>query len=446
MLYKENEHLVCESCGKELENILAKKLLPKEDLELIKNPKKVVNINFPIKLDNGTIKNITAFRIQYNNALGPYKGGIRYHETVNTEEVSELAFIMSLKTSLTDLPFGGAKGGVKINPKNFSKNELEKISKKYIKELFEIFGPLKDVPAPDVNTNSEIMNWMKEEYELLAKEKTPAFITGKSIPEGGSEGRDKSTALGAFYILEEMYEHKSFGHKKKNFVKKLAQKISNWGINADEIIKKEKSENKIAIQGFGNAGSNLAKFLSDTGYTIVAISNSSGAYYNKEGLNINHILLGINEGRKLDEIINKEYKISNEEILELDVDILIPAALGGVITEKNVNNIKAKTIIEVANAPISPEADKILNEKGKLIIPDLLANSGGVIVSYFEWAQNLANEHWPLKAVNNKLQEKITKAYFETKKLSKDLEISYREAAYKIALEKIIKKEKENIK
>ncbi len=444
MLYKENDNLVCESCAEKLCETITNKIISENDMEFVKNPKKVVNINFPVKLDNGEIKNITAYRIQYNNALGPYKGGIRFHETVNTEEVSELAFIMSLKTSLVDLPFGGAKGGIKINPKEFSENELENISRKYIQNMFEILGPKKDIPAPDVNTNPKIMNWMRDEYEKIVGESSPAFITGKTLENGGSEGRDKSTALGAFYIIEEMFQNEEF-KKDHSIFKKIISKITSWGKKEDELLKKEKSKIAVAIQGFGNAGSNIAKFLTDSGYRVVAISDTSGIFYDKNGFDIDFIYNKALEKNKLKDIVNENKRILNEEFLSLDVDILIPAALGGVITKDNAENIKAKNIIELANAPIDSAADKILDKKNILIIPDLLANAGGVTVSYFEWKQNLDNEKWDLDKVNKKLKEKMMKAYRETKKISKEMKISYRKSAYKIALEKIIKKEKENL-
>ena len=413
MVYSENELVFCVNCKKEIENIKKQGVMTKEELLLVKHPQKVFQVNYPIKKDDGTIEIITAYRVQYNLNLGPGKGGIRFHQDVDLDEVSELAFGMMLKTSVTDLPFGGAKGGVRINPKNYSKSELEKISRGYVRELFNAVGPTKDVPAPDVNTNPQIMSWMLDEYEKIAGEKSPAFITGKPISDGGSEGRDKATAMGGFYILGEEY--------------------------ADV---EDKSSISVAIQGFGNAGSVMAELLYDDGYKVVAISDSSCALYDKNGLNIPEILeKTYKDGSKIARLDSLDLeKITNEELLELDVDLLVPAALGGVINSQNADNIKAPIVLELANGPVLPDAEQILEAKGTRIIPGLIANSGGVIVSYFEWDQNLKGEHWTLEEVNTKLKGRIIGAFSKIKDLAQKENLSLRKAANKIAIKRVIDK------
>ncbi len=408
-MYEKNETAICKVCKIEIEKLKNANLVEEEKLKIFKNPRRILEANFPIKRDDGKIEIIQAFRVLYNGNLGPGKGGIRFHQDVNLEEVSELAFIMSLKTALTELPFGGAKGGVKINPRDYSENELEQISRGFVREFFRYLGPKIDVPAPDVNTNPKIMGWMRDEFEKLSGEKSPAFITGKSIDDGGSEGRDKSTAMGAFYVIQEKYK---------------------------DI--EDKSEISVAIQGFGNAGATLAKLLFAVGYKVMAVSDSKTGIYNKDGLDINEIyefIYGEEKKRRLSELDLE--KISNEELLELNVDILVPAALGDVITFENAEKIKAKEIIELANGPITPRAEEILLKRNILIIPDLLANAGGVIVSVFEWEQNLKNEHWDLEVVNEKLKTKILKAYNEVKNFAEKKNLDWRISAHKIAIEKI---------
>ncbi len=414
-MYTEKDKVICPACKSELEKLHNTNLVDEEKLKIFKNPRRILEAHFPIIRDDGKIEIIEAFRVLYNGNRGPGKGGIRFHQDVNLSEVSELAFIMSLKNSLADLNFGGAKGGVKINPRDYSKTELEKISRGYVKEFFNYLGPQIDVPAPDVNTTPEIMGWMMDEYDKITESKNPAFITGKKIEDGGSEGRDKSTAMGAFYIIQEKYK---------------------------EV--KNKQEIKIAVQGFGNAGGTIALLLHNIGYTVIAVSDSKTGIYNSEGLDIEKIYNFVyrEERKKRLSEIQDEEKISNEKLLELEVDILIPAALGDVITFENAERIKTKEIVELANGPVSPRAEEILLEKNISIIPDLLANAGGVIVSVFEWEQNLKNEHWSLEEVNQKLKDKILKAYFEVKSLAEERQLPWRLAAHKIAIDRILEKNK----
>jgi glutamate dehydrogenase/leucine dehydrogenase len=407
MIYKKEEIVTCKKCKSELQNLLAKKIVDKKRLRVLKHPRQILQANFPIEKDNGEVEVITAFRVLYSNELGPGKGGIRFHADVDLDEVCELAFTMALKTSLSGLPFGGAKGGVRINPKEYSEAELDKISRGYVQEFYKFLGPQTDIPAPDVNTNPKIMSAMRDEYEEIIGESCPAFITGKEVENGGSQGRDKATAMGGFYILQE--EYKSIEDKK---------------------------EISVAIQGFGNAGMVLAELLDNQDYKIVAVSDSKGGIYNKDGLDIKKVVEQKKNRKALSDLENVQ-EVSNEELLELDVDLLVPAALGGVIVFENVENIKAKKILELANGPISPEASKVLDTKNILVIPDLLANAGGVIVSYFEWVQNLGKEQWTLEEVNRQLKEKIISAYEEVKKVAGLDNVSFREAGYKIAINRI---------
>lgn len=419
MIYKNEDLIMCKNCQSQLEKIAGFGYFEDRELEIFKNPKRSLNVNFPLRMDDGSVRLISAFRIQYNDALGPFKGGIRFHQSVNAEEVGELAFLMSLKTSLVGLPYGGAKGGIKINPKELSEGELERVSRGYIDEIHKIIGPNQDIPAPDVNTNPKIMGWMMDEYEKLSGTKAPGAFTGKPLAIGGSKGRDTSTARGGFYILEEKYKNE------------------------------DKSKLTVAIQGFGNAGSVVAKMLSDVGFKIIAVSDSSTGIIDESGLNVEDLIAHKNSTKNIqnkttgfDSFDEKIKRITNEDLLELDVDVLIPAALGGVITEKNADKIKAKVILELANAPIMPEVDYILLKNNTEIIPDILANSGGVIVSYLEWVQNIQNYYWEEDKVNEKLKELILKAYTEVVKENEIHNQGYRVSSYIIAIKRILEAEK----
>lgn len=413
MVYEKEDLIMCENCKMQLEKVKELKHLNSKELFILKNPKRVLAINYPVRLDNGNIKLISAFRIQYNDALGPTKGGIRFHQSVDLSEVTELAFLMSLKTSLVGLPYGGAKGGIKINPKEFSEGELERISRGYVKEIFKFIGDSIDIPAPDVNTNPKIMGWMIDEYEKIAGKKSPGTFTGKPVILGGSLGRDKSTARGGFYIIEEKYKDV-----------------------------KDKSKLKVVIQGFGNAGQNIAEMLYEQGFKIIAVSDSGTGIYDEKGLDIKEISKYKSVPKNSFTNSDKYVKITNEELLELDCDILIPAALGGIIVSRNANNIKAKVILELANSPVSPGADLILKEKKIEVIPDILANSGGVIVSYFEWVQNLQNYYWTEDEVNRKLKEKILLAYKKVLDESKTHNLDLRTASFSLSISRILEAEK----
>ncbi len=381
--------------------------LSKKDIRKLETPDKVLKAELTV---NG--KKYPAYRVQFNNARGPYKGGIRYHPEVSEDEVTSLAFWMIIKTAVTDLPFGGGKGGVTVDPKKLSKKELEELSRAYVRAFYKNLGPDTDVPAPDVYTTPEIMGWMLDEYQKLIGKKAPAFITGKPLELGGSKVRDIATALGGVYVLEEA-------------VKKTGLK-----------------EKKVAIQGFGNAGMNMAQLLAERKYTIVAVSDSKGGIYDPKGLDIKKVIKAKETTGTVTEYA-KATKISNEELLESDCSILIPSALSGVITKEIAPRIKAKIVLELANGPTTPEADEILSTRNVLVLPDILANSGGVTVSYFEWVQNKKNESWSEQEIKKKLQEKMFSAFQQIWKEFSDDKKSFRSAAYVLALEKIIAAEKD---
>ena len=404
---KSGEIIVCKNCQIQLNKITEAGLLSGTDLTTLENPARVINVNFPVEMDNGSTRLVSGFRIQYNDVLGPTKGGVRAHQESNAEEVAELAFLMSLKCSLAGLPYGGAKGAIKINPKELSEKEFERVVRGFGKAISRFIGPDYDIPAPDVNTGPREMSLIRDEYEKYVGQNSPAVITGKAVEDEGSLGRDSSTSRGGFYVLEEHLKNKN------------------------------PSEVKIAIQGFGNVGSHLARILSDDGYKIVAVSDSKTGIHNPEGLNISELIDWKKNRSPFTE--RPEEKISNEALLELDVDVLVPAALGAVITAENAKNIKAKTILEMANAPITPGADSLLKEMNITVIPDILANAGGVIVSYFEWKQNKTQEKWTLERVNTELKKYILDAYKKTIAESKEKEISLRSASYSVAIKRILK-------
>lgn len=375
-------------------------------IEILKKPQNVLKAD--LDLDG---KKYPAFRIQYNNARGPYKGGIRFHPEVNEDEVQALSFWMTIKTAVVDVPFGGGKGGVIVNPKELSLEQLEVLSRKFVRAFYQDLGPNKDVPAPDVYTNPQIMAWMLDEYEKLIGQKAPGMITGKPLELGGSLVRDIATGLGGVFVLEEA-------------LKKL-----------------DISDKTVIIQGFGNAGSNIAQILADKGYKIIAVSDSKGGIYNADGLFINEIVKIKNETDSVSNYANAE-KITNEELLALETTILIPSALSRVITADNAKNVKAKIILELANGPITSEADPILKDKGIIVIPDILANSGGVTVSYFEWVQNNYGYYWDKEKVTKKLKEKMSLAFDNIWKKYKTNNFDLRTNAYILALEKIITAER----
>lgn len=377
-----------------------------EDLEELFSPIQVKYKELNIKE-----KKYPAWRIVYNRALGPGKGGIRFHQNVSEDEVQSLAFWMTIKNSLADIPYGGAKGGIKFNPKEASQEELEEVSRKYIDEFYEYLGENKDVPAPDVYTNSQIMSWMLDQFEKKIGQHQPGMITGKPIELGGIALRGEATAQGGYLVTKEM-------------VSKFIP---------------EKRDIRIVVQGFGNAGLFMAKKLYDDGFKIIAVSDSKGGIYNNSGLNIPELADFKNKKRAVSEYSLGE-AVSNKELLELDTDILILAALENQITEENADDIKTKYIVELANGPITYLADKILFDKGVVVVPDILANAGGVIVSYFEWAQNRTGQILDNNYLKDLLEKKMINNWNRvySKYLEKNKEISLRMSAYSLAIKRIL--------
>lgn len=390
--------------------------LSEEITNILLSPERETKVNFPVKMDDGSLKIFTGYRIQHNSLLGPYKGGIRYHPEIDLDEVSALATWMTIKTATVDLPLGGGKGGVICNPKELSETELENLTRAFIKKITPIIGPYKDIPAPDVYTNAKIMDIIVDEYSKtknISIEKAKAVVTGKSLKNGGSLGRDTATARGGQFVLKQ-------------------------AIKQTQIIPSLENAT-IAIQGSGNAGGNFAKLIAKDNAKIIAISDSRSAIQNPNGLNIEKILEYKKQTGSFTNAPDTT-PITNEQLLELECDILVPAALANQITERNADKIKAKIILELANGPTTPEADKILEGKNKLILPDILANAGGVIVSYYEWYQNIHQEKWTAEKVDEKLKEKIQNATKEVLGKKEQYQTTTRIAAYINAIDRLAKK------
>jgi glutamate dehydrogenase/leucine dehydrogenase len=416
-----------------------------EDLfKILEKPQREIKVYLPLERENGEIEIFEGYRIQHNNFLGPYKGGIRYFSEVNEDEIKTLAFLMTIKCALVGLHLGGAKGGIRVDPKNLSEKELENLSREYVRKIYDFIGPNKDIPAPDVNTNAKIMDWMADEYLKISNSKDirlKATFTGKSIENDGSEGREEATGKGGEIILERFVEiTRTNANPKLTNADSKRTNANYTETNADKVRissfqARDSSYLTVAIQGFGNVGYNLAKFLYRKGYKLVALSDSKGGIYSEEGFNPEMVM----EWKKKNGTIvgYSRQNISTEELLELDVDILVPAALENVITKENADRVKAKVILEMANNPLTEEGDEILNKKGVIIIPDILANSGGVIVSYFEMLQNLNNEKWSKEKVFEELEKYLSKAFDEVWKIKEKLNVDLRKAAFIVALKRI---------
>lgn len=406
-----------ENALRQLENAARVLNLDANIHEILKRPDRVIEAAVPVKMDDGRVRVFTAYRSQYNNALGPYKGGIRYHPDVSLDEVKALSFWMMIKCATVNIPMGGGKGGVIVNPKELSQGELMRLSRGYMRKMWPVLGSDKDVPAPDVYTTPQIMAWMRDEYERIVGHADPGVITGKPIEQGGSEGRGFSTAQGGVYCVQE-----------------LAKKL-NWN----------PAETTVAVQGFGNAGSFMAKILHRLGYKIVAVSDSQGAIYSAQGLDPDSVDRVKQETRELKAVYCEgsvcrdvaHERISNAQLLELPVDLLIPAALENQITRENAGNINAKAIVELANGPTTPDADAILSEKNVIVVPDVLANAGGVTVSYFEWDQNVKGEHWSEEQVLEKLETIMVRAFDEVWETKEKFGIDMRTAAFVRAVERV---------
>ncbi len=376
--------------------------------EILRKPRRILSVNFPVKMDDGRLLLYQGFRSQHNNALGPYKGGVRFHPNVTIDEVKALSMWMTWKCAVAGIPFGGAKGGVTVNPKQLSQSELEKLSRSFFSLISEIVGPYRDIPAPDVYTDSQTMAWFMDEYSKSEKNNAFAVVTGKPLIIGGSLGRDSATGRGVAITVEEAARH---------------MKLNLKGATC-------------AVQGFGNVGSWAYQFLEEDGVKIVAVSDSKGGAYKKSGIWFND---AASYKKKNGSVINlpDSQPITNEELLELDVDILIPAALEDVITKDNAKSIKAKLVAEGANGPTTPEADDILFHNGTTLIPDILANSGGVSTSYLEWVQNLQHLYWTADEVDHRLKNIMVKAFAEVYKTSQDHNVDMRTGAYIQAIGKV---------
>ena len=374
--------------------------------DLLKEPIRMVEVRIPVRMDDGKVKVFTGFRGQHNDAVGPTKGGVRFHPAVSADEVRALSMWMTLKAGIVDLPYGGGKGGIICDPREMSMTELESLSRGYVRALSQVMGPTKDIPAPDVFTNAQIMAWMMDEYSRIDEFNSPGFITGKPIVLGGSQGRDRATAEGVTIIINE-------AAKKRNIDMKGA---------------------RIVIQGFGNAGSFLSKFLHDAGAKVIGISDAYGALHDPEGLDIDYLLDRRDSFGTVTTLFDNT--ISNSELLELDCDILVPAAIENQITEKNAHDIKARIVVEAANGPTTSEATKILTERGILLVPDVLASAGGVTVSYFEWVQNNMGYYWSEEEVREKMTKKMVDAFENVYNFSSTRNIDMRLAAYMIGIRK----------
>lgn len=381
---------------------------PKEVFEFLKKPMRFLEVSIPVKMDDGTTQIFQGYRAQHNDATGPTKGGIRFHPDVTAEEVKALAGWMSLKCGITDLPYGGAKGGIVCEPRNMSLSELQRLSRGYVRAVSQIVGPTKDIPAPDMYTNSQIMAWMLDEYDHIREFDSPGFITGKPLVLGGSEGRETATSKGVLYTIQ------------------LVSEIKNIPITGMRVI----------IQGFGNVGSYLAEYLHELGAKVVGVSDALGALYNPQGLDIPYLM----ENRDSFGVVTTLYNdtISNQELLEKECDILIPAAIGGVITRENAEHLQCQIVIEAANGPTSKEAIQILDKKGVMVVPDILANSGGVIVSYFEWCQNNQGYYWPAAIVDERLKEKMTESFLNIVHTADKFGTNLKVAAYIQGIRKIV--------
>lgn len=380
-------------------------------MEKLKNPQETLLASLMVRMDDGSLRAFSAFRCRYDDTRGPTKGGIRFHPKVNLDEIIALAFWMTFKCAVVNLPFGGAKGGVAVDPRKLSHAELERLSRAYVRALPHFIGPDRDIPAPDVYTNATVMGWMANEYANMVGHSSPAVITGKPIVLGGSLGRDDATARGGFYICRHL----------------------------EEEFKLPPEKTRVVLQGFGNASYHCARLMHDEGFKIIAVSDSKSGIYDPDGMNPYEVL----EYKKKKKTVagaptkGKAKEISNAELLELECELLVPGALENVITDQNAGNIKAPVILELANGPITPLADDILNSKGILVIPDILANAGGVTVSYFEWAQNRAGWNWTLEEVHARLRKFIEPQATLIWSMMNEKGIDMRTAAYVLALQRI---------
>jgi len=386
--------------------------LDKKTLEKLKHPQNIIEKTISVEMDSGDKREFQIFRVQHNNARGPYKGGIRYHPEVNLDEVKALAMWMTWKCAVVNIPFGGGKGGITVDPRKLSQNELERLSRAYIRAIADYIGPEKDVPAPDVNTNPQIMAWMMDEFSKIKGYNVPAVITGKPIEVFGSKGRNIATSLGGKYVLDEIVE----------------------SLNMKKPL-------DVVIQGMGNVGGGMFQLLSeDKNYRVIAISDSKGGIYDENGLDVN-VKKIFEHKKEVGSVINFDgYEtITNKELLELDTDVLIPAALENQLTKENADEIKTSVVLELANGPTTPEACEILKEKNVTVVPDILANAGGVTVSYFEWVQNTQNYYWDEEEVEKKLKKVMVQVLNDVYQKKEEYKTDMRTATYALAVNRVVK-------
>lgn len=403
----EEQHDVLKSTQTVIHKALNKLGYSDEVYELLKEPIRMMTVKIPVRMDDGTVKIFTGYRAQHNDAVGPTKGGIRFHPNVTEIEVKALSIWMSLKCGIVDLPYGGGKGGIVCDPRDMSFRELERLSRGYVRAISQIVGPTKDIPAPDVFTNSQIMAWMMDEYSRIDEFNSPGFITGKPLVLGGSQGRETATAKGVTICIREAAKRR--------------------GISIEGA--------RVVVQGFGNAGSFLAKFMYDAGAKIIGISDAYGALHDPEGLDIDYLLDRRDSFGTVTNLFNNT--ISNKELLELDCDILVPAAIENQITEQNAPNIKASIVVEAANGPTTLEATRILTERGILLVPDVLASAGGVTVSYFEWVQNNQGYYWTEEEVEERLEKVMSKSFKNIYDTAEMRRVDMRLAAYMVGVRKM---------
>jgi glutamate dehydrogenase len=404
---KERELNVLESTQQVIQDALNHLGYGPKYYDLLKEPLVTLTVRIPVRMDDGSVKVFTGYRCQHNNAVGPTKGGIRFHPSVTVEEVQALSMWMSVKCGVVGLPYGGGKGGIICDPREMSIGELERLSRGYVRAISQIVGPTKDIPAPDVFTNSQVMAWMMDEYSRLREFDSPGFITGKPLVLGGSHGRETATAKGVTICIEEAAKRRGISLK----------------------------DARIIVQGFGNAGSYLAKFMHDAGAKVVGISDAYGALYDANGLDIDALL----DMRDSFGTVTTKCKntISNRQLLEMPCDILVPAAIENQITAANAHRIQASIVVEAANGPTTLEATKILADRGILLVPDVLANAGGVTVSYFEWAQNNQGLYWDEEQVEERLRQVMVRSFETVYQMAQDHDVHMRLAAYMVGIQRM---------
>jgi glutamate dehydrogenase (NAD(P)+) len=386
--------------------------LKDEMYDVLKTSYREVQVQVPVRMDNGSLKVFTGYRIQHNGARGPYKGGIRYHPQADLDEVRALASLMTWKTALVDIPFGGAKGGITVDVSGMSQREIQSMTRRFTNAIGHVLGTNRDIPAPDMNTNAQVMAWFMDAYSATHGY-SPACVTGKPLELGGAPGREAATGRGVVYVLEGAAKH--------------------WGVDLADC--------RVAIQGFGNVGSWVARGLDELGIKVVAVSDVKGGVYRANGLDVGRLVKLVESRRSVTEATDVD-QISNEDLLECDCDVLIPAALGDVITEHNAEKIRASIVIEAANHPTTTEADAILTDMGKRLVPDLLANAGGVTGSYFEWTQNIQQFKWKEERFNEELRDVMMRALRDTLFFAGSRDVSMRDAAFAIGIERVARASK----